>query len=156
MIDVHDEMQYSSVHFDLHLVMELIASTISERRTSQKHILLEGLCNSNKLADTQEQLNLRFMDELFLIEKQLGEVTSVISLTYNKEENHSADESKIKYEEFVVEEVVAEKVIKYDEDGNPIEEEEAQEAAAEEGEEGDAKVAKFKPEDYKWTITNGE
>lgn len=50
-MDAADEMNFSSVHFDLHLVMELLASTIASRRTSQKYILLEGLCNSNKLAD---------------------------------------------------------------------------------------------------------
>lgn len=50
-MDAHDEMQYSAVHFDVHLVMELLSQTIAERRTCQRFILLEGLCNSTKLAD---------------------------------------------------------------------------------------------------------
>jgi len=141
------------VHFDIHLVMELLQQTIAERRTHQRFILLEGLCNSNKLADPAEQLTLRFMDEFFLIEKTLGEVTAIVSLTFNKEENHSADESKLKWEEFPEPEAAPEKEKKFDEDGNLIEEEEAQEVP--EGEE-EEKVVKFKPEDYKWTITNGE
>jgi len=99
-MDAHDEMQYSAVHFDVHLVMELLQQTIAERRTCQRFILLEGLCNSNKLAQEAEQLCLRFMDEFFLIEKILGEVTAIVSLTYAKEENTSADESKLKWEEF--------------------------------------------------------
>lgn len=92
---------------------------------------------------------------MFLIEKQLGEIQSVISLTFNREENHSGDESKLKWEEFEEKEAVVEKVQQFDEEGNPIEEAPAEEAAAEEGEEGE-KVAKFKPEDFKWTVTNGE
>lgn len=64
--------------------------------------MLEGLCNSNKIKDPEEQLTLRFMDEIFMIEKCLGEVTAIVSLVFTKdhEENFSADESKVKYEEF--------------------------------------------------------
>jgi len=94
------------------------------------------------------------MDEFFLIEKTLGEVTAIVSLTFNKEENLSADESKLKWEEFPEPEAPPEKEKKYDDDGNLIEEEEA--PAEDAGEEEGEKVAKFKPEDYKWTITNGE
>lgn len=153
-MDAHDEMQYSAVHFDLHLVMQMLQETIAERRTNQRFILVEGLCNSNKLADPAEQLTLRFMDEFFLIEKSLGEVTAIVSLTFNKEENFSADESKLKWEEFPEPEAPPEKVQKFDEEGNPIEEEEAAEVP--EGGEEEEKVVKFKPEEYKWTITNGE
>jgi len=116
-MDAHDEMQYSAVHFDVHLVMELLQQTIAERRTCQRFILLEGLCNSTKLADPSEQLTLRFMDEFFLIEKTLGEVTAIVSLTFNKEENLSADESKLKWEEFPEPEAPAVKEKKFDEDG---------------------------------------
>ena len=95
------------------------------------------------------------MDEFFLIEKSLGEVSAIVSLTFNKEENHSNDESRLKFEEFPEPEPPAEKEKKFDEDGNEIPEEEAPEVPEGEEAEGD-KVAKFKPEDYKWTITNGE
>lgn len=97
------------------------------------------------------------MDEFFLIEKTLGEVTAIVSLTFliNKEENYSADETKLKWEEFPEPEAPPEKEKKYDEEGNLIEEDDA--APVEEVEEGEeAKAPKFKPEDYKWTITNGE
>ena len=62
---------YSAVHFDVHLVMELLAQTIAERRTCRRFILLEGLCNSTKLADPQEQLTLRFMHEFFLMRMRM-------------------------------------------------------------------------------------
>jgi hypothetical protein len=94
------------------------------------------------------------MDEFFLIEKTLGEVTAIVSLTFTKEENLSADESKLKWEEFPEPEAAPVKEKKFDENGDEIvEEDEAPEVP--EGEE-EEKVAKFKPEDYKWTITNGE
>lgn len=148
-IDAHDEMQYTAVHFNLHLVMEMIQSTVAERRTNQRFILIEGLCNSNKLANEEDQLTLRYMDEFFQIEKYLGEVTAVVSLTFNKEE--MPDESKIKLEEFPEEEVVVKEAKPAGEEG---EEEEEQPPAAEE-EEGE-KVEKFDPKKFTWTITNRE
>mgnify|MGYP007023083242 CR=1 FL=1 len=64
------------------LVMELVQNTIAANRTSQKFILLEGLCNSNKLESGEQRLELRFMDEFFAIEKGIGEVFAVISLQF--------------------------------------------------------------------------
>lgn len=84
--------------------MELLSQTIAEKRTNQRYILIEGLCNSNKLASEDDQLSLRFMDELFAIEKCLGSVNSVVSFTFSKEEMPNGD--KVEYEEFPVEEVV--------------------------------------------------
>jgi len=48
--DAFEEAEYSAVHFDLPIVMQLIQETIMEKRTNQSFILLEGLCNSSKLA----------------------------------------------------------------------------------------------------------
>ena len=67
------------------LVMELVQNTIAANRTSQKFILLEGLCNSNKLESGEQRLELRFMDEFFAIEKGIGEVFAVISLQFKSE-----------------------------------------------------------------------
>jgi len=64
------------------LVMELVQNTIAANRTSQKFILLEGLCNSNKLESDEQRLELRFMDEFFAIEKGIGEVFAVVSLQF--------------------------------------------------------------------------
>jgi len=131
--------------------MELLSQTIAEKRTNQRYILIEGLCNSNKLASEDDQLSLRFMDEIFAIEKFLGEVNSVVSLTFCKEEQPEA--SATKFEEFEEEEVV-EKVVKLDEDGNPIVEEEAA------PEEGEVKKVVFNPKEFVgegkngWTISD--
>lgn len=65
--------------------MELVQKTIAANRTTQKFILLEGLINSNKLESPEEQLELRFMDEFFSIEKNIGEVNSVISMQFKVE-----------------------------------------------------------------------
>lgn len=78
--------------------MEMLSACIAEKRTTQRFVLIEGLCNSNKLHSEDDQFNLRFMDELFAIEKSLGEVNSVISLTYSKEEDYGDYEME-KFEE---------------------------------------------------------
>ena len=80
--DEFDEAKYSAVHFASPLVMELVVNTIAANRTSQKFILLEGLVNSNKLESQEERLELRYMDEFFAIEKNIGEVFSVVSLQF--------------------------------------------------------------------------
>lgn len=77
-----DEFEFSAVHFDLPIVMQLISETIMEKRTTQQFILLEGLCNSTKLSNDEDRLELRQMDELFALEKSVGEVNSVISLLF--------------------------------------------------------------------------
>jgi hypothetical protein len=100
--------------------------------------LLEGLCNSQKLSEVDDQLELRFMDELFSIETILGEVKAVVGLQY-VQEPELEDESTTKYEEFEkVEEVVAAKAPAEGEEG-----EEAEEAAPEEEEGGEKKAPAF-------------
>jgi hypothetical protein len=145
--DPHDEAQFSAAHFDTSVVMEVIQQTVAERRTNQSYILLEGICNSGKLAKEEDKLSLREMDEFFMIEKCLGDIESVVSFTYNKEEECTGNEESTKYEEFPVEEAPKEEAKAVDEDG--------EEKAPEEEEEGEKKV-KFNPKDFKWTITNGQ
>lgn len=43
-------------------------------------ILIEGLCNSNKLIFDDDRLDLRFMDEIFAIEKHIGEIIAIVGL----------------------------------------------------------------------------
>tara|TARA_B110000285_G_C14898435_1_gene502009 strand:+ start:141 stop:332 length:192 start_codon:yes stop_codon:yes gene_type:complete len=62
--------------------MQLLKETVAAKRTNQKFVLLEGLCNSQKLSQVDDQLELRFMDELFSIETILGEVKAVVGLQY--------------------------------------------------------------------------
>ena len=78
--DPFDEASFSPVHYDQTLVMQLVQQKIAECRTSQSFILLEGFCNSNKLESDKQRLQLRFMDEFFAIEKNIGEVVGVIGL----------------------------------------------------------------------------
>jgi hypothetical protein len=74
------EFEFSAVHYDLPIVIQLIKETIMAKRTTQQFILLEGLCNSTKLSRESDRLELRQMDEFFALEKSIGEVNSVISL----------------------------------------------------------------------------
>jgi len=76
--DEFNEAMYSPIHYDLPLVMQLLKETITEKRTNQKFVLLEGLCNKTKLAGLDDQLQLRYMDEFFNIELIIGEVAAVI------------------------------------------------------------------------------
>ena len=49
--DEFQEADYSAAHFDLDLVMELLKHTVSQVRTpTQRFVLIEGLCNSSRLA----------------------------------------------------------------------------------------------------------
>ena len=83
------------------------------------------------------------MDELFSIEKKIGEVSAVISLQFAEEETNFTED---KWEEFE-EPVVAEKPKRAEGD-----EEEAEEAAPAD-EEGEKKPS-FDPTQFKWTVTN--
>lgn len=140
------EIDYSAVHFDLDLVIELVKHTINQvRGRSQRYILLEGFCNSGKLIFDEDRYELRYMDELFGIEKHIGEVQAIIGLQFNSEKEY-IEEYEVEYEQFPEpEEVEVKKNV--NEDG-----EEEQQPPAEE--EGEKKAPAFKVEDWKWTITD--
>ena len=65
--------------------MQLVQRKIADSRTNQRFILLEGFCNTSKLVQKSQALQMRQMDEFFAIEKNIGEVVGVISLE-NEEE----------------------------------------------------------------------
>lgn len=119
---VNDEFQeelYCPVHFDQKLVKELINKTISEKRTNEKFVILEGLCNSKTLANIDDQMEFRFMDEFFAIQQYIGDVKGIISFQ-SEAEPHIEREEEIEYEVFPEPPPVEEKPKKYDEDGNEI------------------------------------
>lgn len=127
--------------------MQVLKETIAQKRTSQKFVLLEGLCNSQKLSVLDDQLELRYMDELFQIEAIVGEVAAVIGLQFASEPEFLSDD-QIQYEKFpepVVEEV------KEKAEGEEGEEEQP---PAEEPGEGEVKAPTWKKEDYKWTVSD--
>lgn len=95
--DPHCEREFSAVHFDLEVVIRMLQATITEKRTDQQYILLEGLCNNTFLEDEADKLSLRAMDEFFAIERNLGEVAAVISLQHELESTQFIDD---KWEEF--------------------------------------------------------
>ena len=61
--------------------------------------MIEGLCNQSKLSNDSDKLELRYMDELFDIEKHIGEVVGVIGLQFNYEQE-TINEDDIEYEKF--------------------------------------------------------
>lgn len=86
--DEFKENEFSAAHFDLNLVIEVVKNEISRSKTTQKFILLEGLCNSQKLQQEDDKLELRPMDELVQIEKRVGTIAGVASLQFNYEKEN--------------------------------------------------------------------
>uniref|UniRef100_A0A7S3CSN3 Uncharacterized protein n=1 Tax=Strombidium rassoulzadegani TaxID=1082188 RepID=A0A7S3CSN3_9SPIT len=124
----------------------MIRETISEKRSNQKYVILEGMCNSTHLSDFNDQLELRFMDELFKIEKIIGEVEAIISFQYQLEQ-YFTSEDKLVYEQFPDPPPVEEKP-------KPAEGEEEEEQAPPEEDDGEKKAPAFKPEMYNWTVSD--
>jgi hypothetical protein len=54
--------------------MDLINYTVAVNRTNQKYIILEGVCNSQKLVSDGDKFELRLQDELNDIEQCVGEI----------------------------------------------------------------------------------
>lgn len=148
--DEFEEAEYSAAHFDQRLVVKMIQDTLAEKKTTQSYILLEGLYNSPKLENEADRLALRQMDELFMIEKNIGEVSAIISLHNQMESTNFVESTWEEFEEPIVEVKKVAKVI--DEDGNEVD---APAAEAEPAADGDEPVKpKFNPADFKWTVTN--
>lgn len=146
--DEFDEQLYSAAHFELDMVLDIIAETIQQKRTNQAYVLVEGLCNHHKLVSEEDKLSLRLMDEFFRIEKKLGKVYGVIGLQFESEKEF-IDENEVEKHKFPEpEEPVVQEAKPEGEEG----EEEAEAPPAEEGEE--PKEPTFKPEDYEWTVTD--
>lgn len=151
--DAFQQEVYNPVHYPMTLVYELVNKRISEKRTTQKFVLLEGLLNSQLLASEDDKIEIREMDEFFALEHYVGAVTGIVSLQ-TEEEAIQVDPASIVYHQFPKPESVKEEKAKKPAGEGEEEEEEAQEAAPEEGaEEGDGKP-QWNPEDYTWTVTN--
>ena len=118
--------------------------TVARERTNQKFILLEGFGNSAKLAEEDDQLGVRQMDEFFSIEKILGEVAGVVNLTYQAEP-FAADAGEVVYHAFPDPPPVK-KVAKVANEEGEEEEGAGEEAPAEEA--ADDKAPAFNPRDY--------
>ena len=80
--DEFNEHEYSPVHFDKTVVMDLIKYTINKEQYTQKLVLLEGMCNSTKLGNEDDQLEMRYMDELQDIEDNIGDIAGILGLQF--------------------------------------------------------------------------
>lgn len=145
--DEFNEAEYSPSLFDQKIVMDLIRTTIMEKRTNQGHVILEGLCNSSKLQNSEERLELRNMDEFFQIEKYIGEVKAIIGLQFSYE-TEIVDVDAMSYEDFGDQPVVEEKPKKDGEEGAEAEE------GAGDAAEGEKPKDEWKKENYTWSKTD--
>lgn len=90
------------------------------------------------------------MDELFMIEKHIGEVQAIVGLQFDTEKEY-IEENEVEYEVFQQREVVVQKKKPVGEDG---EEAEAEPEAPADADDGDKKKPAFRVEDWKWTVTD--
>lgn len=112
--------------------------------------MLEGLCNNSKLKTEDDKLALRFMDELFQIEKNVGEIAAVISLQNAKEDTQFIPTKMEEFEPEVIEE--KKKEPEQNSDGEDIVD--AGENEGEDNEENKEKEKPWRARDHQWTITN--
>jgi len=111
--------------------------------------LLEGFCNSKKLEDDKDKFVVRSMDELFMIEKGLGEIVGCISLQGKLEQSEYVADRWEKFEKAAVVEKKKEQVL--DDDGNLVD---APVDAPADDDGAEKEAPKFNPADFEWTITN--
>lgn len=119
--------------------MDLLKDTIGKLSTNQKYVIIEGMCNTNKFFENDDKLELRFMDEFFAIEQNIGDISAIIGLQ-NEYEPQEVDQKDIKMLKDIPEPVV-----------------EAPKDGDEPPADGEApKEAPMKLGDYKWTDTCGK
>ena len=144
--DDFNEQEFSSVHFDLDIVLGLVNSTIQAKRTSQQFILLEGLCNYQKLVSDEDRFSNRLMDEFFRIEKKVGQVAGVIGLQFESDKEFI---DEFDWEDFPEPDAPEEALAKPEgEEGEEVEN------TSQPPNDDEKKEPSFKPENYKWTKTN--
>jgi hypothetical protein len=148
--DEFDEAEYSAAHFDLSLVLEVVRHTLQQVRTpAHRFVLIEGLCNAGRLAQDDDRMELRLMDELFAIEQTVGDVQAVIGLQFNSEKEY-IDEDDVEYERFEAAVMSARSEAKPAAEG----EEGGEQPPAESAPADDKKKSGFNPENWQWTATN--
>lgn len=96
-------------------------------------------------------MELRYMDELFMIEKHIGEVQAIVGLQLETEREY-IEESEIEYEVFPEPEVVNVQKKATGDDGE--DQDGDGDAAADGGEDDEKKKPVFRVEDWKWTVTD--
>lgn len=102
--------------------------------------------NSDKLSNAEERMQMRFMDEFFCVQRNIGQIAGCISMRNEKEETEfTVDASMISEAE---QEEVKQEAPKAE--GVEGEEAQAEEAAPEE----EKKAPSWNPKDFKWTKTD--
>lgn len=76
-----DEFDYCAVHFDLQLVIKVLKEAVYKYRTSQKYIVISGILNAHKLANPEDKAEIRPIDEMFTLGRNIGNIQAIISLS---------------------------------------------------------------------------
>lgn len=120
------------------------------RTPAHRFVIIEGLCNATRLELDDDRMELRFMDELFAIEQNIGDVQAVIGLQFNSEKEY-LDEDDVEYERFEATMSSARSEIKQAAEGEEGGEQPPAESAPADN---DKKKAGFNPENWQWTSMN--
>lgn len=145
-----EDWEYCPVHYEAKMLVALVKDTIKRLRVEQKFVLVDGLLNTARLKEEEDKMQLRAIDELLGIEKEIGEIKAILRLSYDDYENVTDDRVAVKQvveEKKEVQEEVKEEAKKEEDEEPPpppAEEEDKQEKPA------------FKAEDYAWTDTEGK
>ena len=86
-----DDSKYCAIHYELKTVVNLIKQTIKKKGSKSQYIVINGFLNAHKLESWEEKQEFRAMDELFAIEKEIGQVRTVINFTKNAYEEFEDD-----------------------------------------------------------------
>ena len=141
--------EYCPVHYETKLLIALVKDTIKKLRVEEKFVLVDGLLNTNRLKEENDKMELRVIDELLVIEKDIGEIRAIIRLTYDDYENIADDRVAVK-------KVIEEKKEAKEEVKEEIKKEDEEEVAPPPQEEEKEDKPKFNPDDYAWTDTKGK
>ncbi len=91
-----EDWRFCAVHYDRLAVIQLVKDSIRRLRVQQEFILIDGLVNAHKLKNLADRLEVRAMDELFAIDKEIGEVRAILSLTRGEYEKVEDDRVIVK------------------------------------------------------------
>jgi len=89
------EDSYSAAHYENRLILRLLKENMKRIAGKYQIAFIYGYLSSYKLKGWEEMQQFRVMDELFLLEKEVGQIMSIINITqgdFESVENHRVAE----------------------------------------------------------------
>jgi len=77
----NENIEFCAIHYDQKLILKILKDILSKSSGKYQIAIINGYLNSHKLKGYEEKQDFRAMDELFAIEKEIGQIKGVINLT---------------------------------------------------------------------------